>query len=105
MKTTLPVIFLLFSLFALQCWAATTGSISGTVKDPSGAVIPGATVTVTNTANGIQYKTMADSKGDYTFPTLTPGRYDLEVTAEGFRVNKRTALIVNADGALRIDPA
>ena len=92
-------------LFAAALLAGTTGSISGTIKDPSGAVIPGATVTVTNTAQGIQSKVVADSKGEFTFPTLSVGRYDLDVTADGFRVYKRGNLTVNADGALRIDPA
>src|SRR5260370_36173253 len=66
MKITRRLLLFAASLFALPMtsWAATTGSISGTVKDPSGAVIPGASVTVTNTATGIQNKTMADSKGD-----------------------------------------
>src|SRR5438477_10679543 len=98
MKTISPSILLMAALSAANAWAATTGSISGTVKDPSGAVIPGAMVTVTNSGTGIQNNTVADSKGDYTFPTLVPGRYDLEVMAEGFRIHKRSGLIVNADG-------
>src|SRR5690348_9303952 len=60
-------------------WAATTGSISGTVKDPSGAVIPGARVIVTNTAMGIQNKATTDDRGDYTFPSLPVGHYELQV--------------------------
>ena len=84
--------------------AGTTGSISGTVKDPSGASIPGATVIVANTAMGIQNKATTDEKGDYTFPSLPVGRYDLEVQVEGFRPQKRSNLIVDADSTLRIDP-
>ena len=84
--------------------AGTTGSISGTVKDPSGASIPGATVIVANTAMGIQNKAKTDEKGDYTFPSLPVGRYDLEVQVEGFRPQKRSNLIVDADSTLRIDP-
>ena len=44
-------------------WCAVTGSISGTVTDPSGAVIPDATVTVTNTAQGARTSTVTDGKG------------------------------------------
>jgi len=84
--------------------AGTTGSISGTIKDPSGAVIPGAIITVTNTAMGISRKIAADSKGDYAFGTLAVGRYDLEVLADGFRPYKRSGLTVNVDSALHIDP-
>ncbi len=53
--------------------AATTGSISGTVKDPSGAVIPGATVIATNTATNVQTKTVSDDKGFYSFPSFRWG--------------------------------
>jgi Carboxypeptidase regulatory-like domain len=99
MKASL-CIFLLSAILS----AGTTGSISGTIKDPSGAVIPGAIVTVTNTAMGIARKTTADSKGDYAFGTLAVGRYDLEVSADGFRSYKRGGLIVDVDSALRVDP-
>ncbi len=92
-------------LLASTLMAGTTGSISGTIKDPSGAVIPGVIVTVTNTAMGIARKVTADSKGDYAFRTLAVGRYDLEVLAEGFRPFKRGSLIVNVDSVLHVDPA
>ena len=55
-------------LAATVCWAV-GGSISGTVKDSSGGVIPGATLTLMNTSVGTQFKTTADSQGLYTFPT------------------------------------
>ena len=69
------VVGLLLSIGAL-CWGATGGSISGTLKDPSGAVIPGAMVIATNTAQGIQFKTTTDEKGFYIFPSLSVGRYN-----------------------------
>ena len=83
--------------------AATTGSISGVLKDPTGAVIPGAMFTATNTAQGIQTKTTTDDKGFYKFPSLPVGRYDLQAQVEGFRTAKRTGLVVDADSALHID--
>src|SRR6266853_3868316 len=85
--------------------AATTGSISGTLKDPSGAVIPGAMITVTNTAQGIQNKTMTDQKGVYNFPSLPVGRYSLQAEAQGFKTAKRNDLAVDLDSALQIDLA
>src|SRR6266478_1413301 len=85
--------------------AATTGSISGTLKDPSGAVIPGAMITVTNTAQGIQNKTMTDQKGVYNFPSLPVGRYSLQAEAQGFKTVKRNDLVVDLDSALQIDLA
>ena len=83
--------------------AATTGSISGTLKDPSGAVIPGATLIATNTAQGIQTKTTTDNRGFYIFPSLSVGRYDLQAQVEGFRPAKRNGLVIDADSALHID--
>jgi hypothetical protein len=83
--------------------AATTGSISGTLKDPSGAVIPGVTLIATNMAQGIQNKTTSDDKGYYIFPSLPVGRYDLQAQVEGFRTVKRSGLVIDADSALHVD--
>src|SRR3978361_2129364 len=98
---------LLLAFFSLICpslsRAATTGTISGTLKDPSGAVIPGATITVTNTAQGVQDKTKTDDKGVYPFPRLQVGRYSLQAEAQGFKTVKRNELAVDLDSALQID--
>ena len=96
--------FLLFlTASSTFSWAATTGSISGILKDPSGAVVPGAMLIATNTAQGIQSKTTTDDKGFYIFPSLPVGRYDLQAQVEGFRSAKRTGLVIDADSALQID--
>ena len=83
--------------------AATTGSISGTVKDPSGAVIPGATITATDSATNVQSKTVSDDKGFYAFPSLPVGRYNVKVEEEGFGTQSRNNLQVDANGALVAD--
>jgi hypothetical protein len=83
--------------------AATTGSISGTVKDPSGAVILGATVTATNTATNVQAKTVTDDKGFYAFPSLPVGRYNVKVEEEGFGAQSRNNVQVDANGTLVVD--
>jgi hypothetical protein len=82
---------------------AVTGSISGTLHDGTGGVIPGATLTVTNTTQGIQNKTHTDSKGFYSFPSLPVGRYDLLFEAAGFRAQKQSGLTIDTDSALTID--
>ena len=87
----------------LHLWAATTGSISGTLKDPSGAPIPGAMVTAINTAQGIQSKTATDDKGVYDFPSLAVGTYDVKVELQGFKPLSRNRLVVDLDSVLRID--
>src|SRR5579862_2729424 len=85
------------------CPGAVTGSISGTLKDPSGLLIPGATLTAVNTAQGIRNKTATYTKGFFSFPSLPVGTYELQVDAPGFRPEKRTGLTVDANGALVVD--
>lgn len=83
--------------------AATTGSISGTVKDPSGAVMAGATVTATETSTNVQAKTMTDEKGFYAFPSLPVGRYSIKVEETDFGTQIRNNLQVDANGAVVVD--
>jgi hypothetical protein len=81
---------LLFALlvsfvFILQSPAQqTTASISGTVKDPTGAVLPQASVTVTDASTGAVDKTVADAAGVYTFPSLPVGTYTISAAQTGF---------------------
>jgi Carboxypeptidase regulatory-like domain len=72
----------------------TTGAIAGTVTDPSGAVVPNATVTVTNTDNGALRNTNSGADGTYTVPLLNPGNYDVKVTATGFRTSEQSPITV-----------
>lgn len=90
-------------VLASLAWAGTTGSISGTVKDASGALISGATVQILNTAQGVQKKIESDGNGWYTFPSLPVGHYDIQIEAPGFKGEKRTGLTIDADSALRVD--
>ena len=62
-----------------------TGSIAGTVKDPSGAVVPGAKVTVTNVNTGAQFVTRTDPSGEYVASPLLIGRYRVAVAKPGFK--------------------
>ena len=105
MSTRIRALFAMVVLLSLHVtlWGATTGSIFGTLKDPSGAVIPGAQVTVTNISQGIQTKTTTDDKGVYNFPSLTVGRYNLEASAQGFKALKRSDLVIDLDTALQTD--
>ncbi len=63
----------------------TSATILGTVSDPSGAVVPGAAVKLTNLGTQITQGTISNSVGDYLFTLLTPGKYSLSVTARGFK--------------------
>ena len=71
----------------------TTGGIVGTVKDPSGASVPNATVTATASSLVGTKSVQTDSSGYYRFANLPPGSYTLTVTAEGFTTEKRTFVL------------
>lgn len=89
--------------FSVSIQAAANGSLSGTVRDPSGAIVPGASVTLINNALKTQYKTTTDGHGFYTFPTLPVGSYDLTVKSTGFETQQKTGLAIDTDSALTVD--
>lgn len=80
----------LFSLAALA--QETTGGLQGVIKDPSGAVVPGAKVVVSGTSLVGSKETATDGSGYYRFANLPPGTYTLTVTAKGFSTVKRDGL-------------
>jgi len=83
----------LLALPLLSVEAQVTGAtLSGTVSDPNGGVIPNATVTLTNGSQGTERKSTTNKDGDYTLPNLTPGLYQLQVEAKGFKTQVRTGL-------------
>src|SRR6516164_362228 len=84
-----------FALCSSVAAAQSTGSLRGTIADSSGAVVPNATVSVRNTATGISREVQADSQGNYQVPSLSPGQYDLTVTASGFATTETKALVIN----------
>ncbi|MGH9559332.1 MAG: carboxypeptidase regulatory-like domain-containing protein, partial [Bryobacteraceae bacterium] len=92
-----------FAVLGFPVFAAVTGSVSGTVQDPSGAMIPGAHLTAVNTAMGIKNTTTTDDQGFYSFPSLPVGIYDLNADAQGFSSQKKTSLTVDANSSLRVD--
>jgi hypothetical protein len=80
----LPLLALCFIAFSTIGRAQTTASISGTVEDKQAAVIPGATVTLTNQATGEKRDVQTNETGLYAFPSLVPGIYSIKVSAKGF---------------------
>src|SRR5215467_6470384 len=80
----------MFTLPALSLYAQeTTGGLQGTVKDPSGAVVPKAHVVVTGTTLVGSKEENTDNSGYYRFANLPPGDYTITVTAKGFTAAKR----------------
>ncbi|HWC17626.1 MAG TPA: carboxypeptidase regulatory-like domain-containing protein, partial [Terriglobales bacterium] len=106
------VLFRLGVIAALCCWLLSaavaqeiTGSIAGTVHDPQGAVVPGATVTVTDTDKGIVIRTLKTSSGgDFAVPFLPVGHYSLSVQAPGFQKYLQSGIALNANDKLTFSP-
>ena len=94
---------LLVMLVSATVWAQTTGSITGTVKDQSGAAIQGAAVTVSNAEHGINRKTASNSAGEYTESSLASGSYDITVTAPGFKKFQAKGVVLEVAEKARVD--
>src|SRR2546422_9703114 len=95
--------FFVTLLAATLVRASITGSISGVVTDPSGAVVSGANVTALNTQTGVQTTLRTDSKGFYNFAALQIGTYNVEAQQTGFKTATQTDLVIDANSALRAD--
>ena len=93
----LPVfLVILFSISTVSAQTI-TGSIYGTVADASGAVVPGATVTVTNISTNEVHSTQSNGSGAYVFPVLNPGTYKATASKSGFETMSQTNLEVAAN--------
>jgi carboxypeptidase family protein len=75
--------------------STTQGSIAGTITDPTGAVIGGAAVSITNNATNAQFKTVADGSGYFDAPLLEPGSYRVVIAAAGFAGYRADNVVVN----------
>src|SRR5262245_24483893 len=93
--------------FVLSCsmvFGQATAQISGTVKDPTGAVLPGVELTATQTATGLERKVISDETGFYTVTNLPTGPYRLEAALPGFRTYAQTGIVleVNSNPVINI---
>ena len=93
-------------LICASAWAQeTTGSISGTVKDPSGAVVPNAQITLRDTDKNADIRTAkTGATGDFSLPELPLGRYSFTVEAAGFRKFVQAGIVLNVDDKLTFFP-
>src|SRR5262245_30819131 len=90
------VVALLATATAVQA-QITTGTVAGTVKDQQGGVIPGATVTLVNDAQGTKSNPqVTTSTGDFIFPNVAVGGYSVEVAMSGFKTLKRSGITLSA---------
>src|SRR3974377_324412 len=74
----------LLALGAGICQAQFSGSIQGVIQDPSGAVLPNATVRLSNSNTNVSSETKSNTEGNYRFVSLAPGAYQITVEATGF---------------------
>jgi hypothetical protein len=93
--TAVAVLAILF-LFLPAAHAQITGTITGTVYDNTGAVIPGANVTITEQATQSVRTTVSDSAGYFAFPSLAPGTYTVKVAAKGFKSFEQPGIMLQA---------
>jgi len=91
----LPSALILASLVGAQVPGAT---LSGTVEDPTGSVVPKAKITVKNAATGQSTETETDFAGHYTVPNLPPGDYELSISAEGYSTNVKAVTVASGSG-------
>ncbi len=89
-------VIMLFGLLLVNstCAQVAGGTLSGTVTDPSGAVVPQAAVTISNQATGVKRTVSTNSDGFYTAPNLLPGNYDITITARGFANAVRSGIVL-----------
>ena len=78
----------------------TSASVSGTVKDAQGGVMPGASVTLTSDTKGTVQTVVTDGLGNFLFPFVVPDTYTLKITLQGFQTTERPKLVVNANDRL-----
>ena len=95
-------VFLLASALCLPAFGQTLGQIDGAVTDSSGAVVPAAAITITNTSTNAIRKALSNESGLYTVPGLVPGPYSVRIEKEGFRAMTR-ALTVQVQQTARVD--
>jgi hypothetical protein len=101
-KSLIALIFT-FLFCAASVWAqGTTGRISGTVTDPNGAVVQGATVRVVNQATNAEQQTTTGDDGEFAFQLLPAGNYNVEVTASGFQLTT-AQVVVNITQTTTVD--
>ena len=92
MLKTLTLVVVLFSATVQVAFAQGTTSISGTVLDPSGAAISGASITVRNTATGLTRNLTSDAQGHYLVPDLPIGEYEIQGSQAGFQTVLRKGI-------------
>src|SRR5438128_10737831 len=102
--SALSVVFLISIFSCGSVWAQATAEISGTVRDQTGAVLPGVEITATQTDTGIARTAVTNETGSYVLPNLAIGPYRLEAALPGFRTYAQTGIVLQVNGNPVINP-
>ena len=102
-KVYVAVRAILFLLPLVLLAQTDRGIITGVVTDSTGAIVPSAKITITNTATNVQNTGQTTATGNYTVPSLPPGTYTLRAEAPGFKTYERTNVVVIAGGTINVD--
>src|SRR5262249_39689622 len=81
----------------------TTGTVSGVIRDGTGAIVPDAKITATNAQIGTARETTTDSQGPYSIPNLGPGQYNVRAERTGFQTAVQNGVILAVGGATVVD--
>jgi hypothetical protein len=93
----------LLLLMPCAALAQQSGSINGAVTDESGGAIPNAQVVLTNASQGTTYNATSNTSGEYTFPALEAGTYNLQVTAPGYKQYEASGIVLRVSRNERVD--
>ncbi len=91
------------ALFSMACLAQERGTITGTLTDPTGAVVPGVRISIRNLANNAAYQSATTSAGEYTAPNLPAGKYEMVFEANGLKRLVQTDVEVGVSQTVRVD--
>ena len=90
-------------ILASNVWGGVGGSVSGTVTDATGAVVPDAAVSAINADSGVRTSLTTNGKGFYSFSNLPVGRYNVAIEKAGFKPYQRTDIGIDANSAVTVD--
>jgi len=80
-----------------------TGTITGVVRDTTGAIVPNASAVLKNVETTVERRTVTNNAGNYSFTNVTPGRYTMQISGTGFRVNQVAEFVLTVNQTLTVD--
>jgi hypothetical protein len=99
----LVTFFVLTISFAYTAVAQSAGSLTGAVTDPASATVRGAELVLTNSGTGAKLTSVSNGEGIFTFPSLQPGKYDLQVSAQSFAARVMKDITIDVGRATHLD--